>query len=46
MVHKCNLVEDWCAQAENAKIAGVYAVFDADSRPQYVGTRGTRGFSR
>ncbi|MCY7321445.1 MAG: GIY-YIG nuclease family protein [Phormidesmis sp. CAN_BIN36] len=30
-------VVDWSAQAANAKIAGVYAVFDRDRQLQYVG---------
>ncbi|MBX9253684.1 GIY-YIG nuclease family protein [Desmonostoc muscorum CCALA 125] len=30
-------VEAWCAAAENAKIAGVYAVLDAERRTQYIG---------
>jgi hypothetical protein len=28
---------DWCAPVANAKVAGVYAVFDGDRQPQYVG---------
>ena len=30
-------VMDWSAQAANAKVAGVYAVFDRDRQLQYVG---------
>jgi hypothetical protein len=28
---------DWQALAENARVAGVYAVLDAENRPQYIG---------
>jgi predicted GIY-YIG superfamily endonuclease len=31
------LLEAWCAAAENAKIAGVYAVLDTERRTQYIG---------
>ncbi len=27
----------WCDETQNAKVAGVYAVFDRDQQPQYVG---------
>jgi hypothetical protein len=30
-------LEAWCAAAENAKIAGVYAVLDTERRTQYIG---------
>ena len=30
-------LEAWCAAAENAKIAGVYAVLDAERLTQYIG---------
>jgi hypothetical protein len=30
-------ISEWSAQATHAKIAGVYAVFDLDRQPQYVG---------
>lgn len=30
-------LETWCQQAQNAKVAGVYAVLDAEQRTQYVG---------
>ncbi|MBW4645829.1 MAG: GIY-YIG nuclease family protein [Goleter apudmare HA4340-LM2] len=30
-------LEAWCGVAQNAKIAGVYAVFDTKNRPQYIG---------
>ncbi|MEH1900854.1 MAG: GIY-YIG nuclease family protein [Nostoc sp.] len=30
-------LEVWSAAAQNAKIAGVYAVLDAERRPQYIG---------
>lgn len=30
-------LDDWCYRPENAKVAGVYAVLDADRQTQYVG---------
>ena len=30
-------LEDWCYRPENAKVAGVYAVLDAERQTQYVG---------
>ena len=30
-------LQDWCDRAANAKVAGVYAVLDAERRTQYVG---------
>jgi hypothetical protein len=30
-------LEAWCAAAENAKVAGVYAVLDAERRTQHIG---------
>ena len=28
---------DWCDQAQNAKVAGVYAVLDRDRQTQFIG---------
>ncbi len=41
-------VEAWCDDAQNAKVAGVYAVLDSDRQPQFIGysrnvTRSLRG---
>jgi hypothetical protein len=30
-------VEDWCNLAQNAKVAGVYAVLDCDHKTQFIG---------
>ncbi|MGD1942425.1 MAG: GIY-YIG nuclease family protein [Leptolyngbyaceae cyanobacterium] len=30
-------ISDWCDQAQNAKVAGVYAVMDRDRQPQFIG---------
>ncbi len=29
--------EVWCKRSENVKVAGVYAVLDAERRTQYIG---------
>lgn len=30
-------LEDWCGEAQNAKVAGVYAVLDGDRQTQFIG---------
>ncbi|MGF1513329.1 MAG: GIY-YIG nuclease family protein [Elainellaceae cyanobacterium] len=41
-------IDAWCDEAQNAKVAGVYAVLDRDRQPQFIGysrsvTRSLRG---